>query len=122
MSSISVNSNNRLTIYETACYTHLTKKEGVLSTKSSSSALGAWLTGVSKAGFGGGIGMIVVPMFTHFRSARNVIGLMLPLLFSTDIFSLFHYWKQWHRQSVTRLILGSLLGITVASPDFERHL
>ena len=59
--------------------------------------------------------MIVVPMFTHFRSARNVIGLMLPLLFSTDIFSLFHYWKRWHRQSVTRLILGSLLGITVAS-------
>ena len=40
---------------------------------------------------------------------------MLPLLFSTDIFSLFHYWKRWHRQSVTRLILGSLLGITVAS-------
>ena len=76
---------------------------------------GAWLTGVSKAGFGGGIGMIVVPMFAHFRSARNVIGLMLPLLFSTDILSLSHYWKRWHRQSVTRLILGSLLGITVAS-------
>ena len=76
---------------------------------------GAWLTGVSKAGFGGGIGMIVVPMFTHFRSARNVIGLMLLLLFSTDVFSLRHYWKRWHRQSVTRLILGSLLGITLAS-------
>ena len=40
---------------------------------------------------------------------------MLPLLFSTDILSLSHYWKRWHRQSVTRLILGSLLGITVAS-------
>ena len=76
---------------------------------------GAWLTGVSKAGFGGGIGMIVVPMFTHFRTARNVIGLMLLLLFSTDVFSLSHYWRRWHRQSVTRLILGSLLGITLAS-------
>ena len=59
--------------------------------------------------------MIVVPMFTHFRSARNVIGLLLLLLFSTDIFSLRYYWKRWHRQSVTRLILGSLLGITSAS-------
>ena len=59
--------------------------------------------------------MIVVPMFTHFRSARNVIGLMLLLLFSTDIFSLCHYWRRWHCQSVTRLILGSLLGITLAS-------
>ena len=59
--------------------------------------------------------MIVVPMFAHFRSARNVIGLMLLLLFSTDIFSLRHYWNRWHRQSVTRLILGSLLGIALAS-------
>ncbi len=59
--------------------------------------------------------MIVVPMFAHFRSARHVIGLMLLLLFSTDVFSLRHYWKRWHRQSVTRLILGSLLGITGAS-------
>ena len=40
--------------------------------------------------------MIVVPMFTHFRSARNVIGLMLLLLFSTDVFSLRHYWNRWH--------------------------
>ena len=37
------------------------------------------------------------------------------LLFSTDVFSLRHYWKRWHRQSVTRLILGSFLGITLAS-------
>ena len=90
-------------------YTHLTMYEIIIL------CFGAWLTGVSKAGFGGGIGMIVVPMFAHFRSARNVIGLMLLLLFSTDVFSLRHYWKRWHRQSVSRLILGSLLGITLAS-------
>ena len=59
--------------------------------------------------------MIVVPIFTHFRSARNVIGLMLLLLFSTDIFSLRYYWKLWHRQSVTPLALGSLFGIVLAS-------
>ena len=40
---------------------------------------------------------------------------MLLLLFSTDVFSLRHYWNRWHRQSVTRLILGSLLGIALAS-------
>ena len=59
--------------------------------------------------------MVVVPMFAHFRSARNVIGLMLLLLFSTDVFSLRYYWKLWHRQSVTPLTLGSLLGIILAS-------
>ena len=40
---------------------------------------------------------------------------MLLLLFSTDVFSLRHYWNRWHRQSVMRLILGSLLGIALAS-------
>ena len=40
---------------------------------------------------------------------------MLLLLFFNDVFSLRHYWKRWHRQSVTRLILGSLVGITLAS-------
>lgn len=59
--------------------------------------------------------MIVVPMFTQFRAARNVIGLMLLLLFSTDVFSLHHYWQQWHRESVVRLVLGALVGIALAS-------
>ncbi len=76
---------------------------------------GTWLTGVSKAGFGGGIGMIVVPLFAQFRPARNVVALMLPLLFSTDVISLGHYWKQWHRKSLWQLIPGAVIGIVFAS-------
>lgn len=59
--------------------------------------------------------MFVVPLFTQFRSPRNVIALMLPLLFSTDIISLGHYWKQWHRTSIWRLIPGAIIGIILAS-------
>ena len=55
--------------------------------------------------------MIVVPLFTEFRAARNVLGLMLPLLFSTDILSLVPYWKQWHRENVWRLVPGAIIGI-----------
>ncbi len=76
---------------------------------------GTWLTGVSKAGFGGGIGMIVVPLFAQFRPIRNVLGLMLPLLFSTDVFSLGHYWKQWHRQNIWQLVPSAIIGIAVGS-------
>ena len=76
---------------------------------------GTWLTGVSKAGFGGGVGMIVVPLFTQFRPATNVVALMLPLLFSTDVISFGHYWKQWHRQSIRRIVPGAIIGITIAS-------
>ncbi len=77
---------------------------------------GTWLTGVSKAGFGGGIGMIVVPLFASFRPARTVVlPLMLLLLFSTDVISLGHYWKQWDRKSIWRLIPGAVIGIIFAS-------
>lgn len=59
--------------------------------------------------------MIVVPLFAQFRPIRNVLGLMLPLLYSTDIISFGHYWKQWHRQSIWRLIPGAIIGIAFAS-------
>lgn len=59
--------------------------------------------------------MIVVPLFAQFRPARNVVALMLPLLFSTDVFSLGHYWKQWHRKSVWQLLPGAVIGILLAS-------
>lgn len=60
--------------------------------------------------------MIVVPLFASFRPARNVVlPLMLLLLFSTDVISLGHYWKQWHRKSIWRLIPGAVIGIVLAS-------
>ena len=59
--------------------------------------------------------MIVVPLFAQFRPVRNVLGLMLPLLFSTDVFSLGHYWKQWHRQNIWQLVPGAIIGIASAS-------
>lgn len=60
--------------------------------------------------------MIVVPLFASFRPARTIVlPLMLLLLFSTDIISLGHYWKQWDRKSIWRLIPGAILGIILAS-------
>ncbi len=60
--------------------------------------------------------MIVVPLFASFRPARTVVlPLMLLLLFSTDVISLGHYWKKWHRQSIWRLIPGAIVGIVLAS-------
>ncbi|MBI1924709.1 sulfite exporter TauE/SafE family protein, partial [Candidatus Poribacteria bacterium] len=70
---------------------------------------------MSKAGFGGSIGMLVTPMLIYIMPPKTVVGMMLPLLFSTDIFSLFHYWKRWDRQNIVRLIPGSVLGIIIGS-------
>ena len=59
--------------------------------------------------------MIVVPLFTQFRPARNVVALMLPLLYSTDVISLGHYWKQWDRKNIWQLVPGAIIGIVLAS-------
>ena len=59
--------------------------------------------------------MIVIPLFAQFRPVRNVVALMLPLLFSTDVISLGHYWKQWHRKSIWQLIPSAIVGIALAS-------
>ncbi|MCZ6678265.1 MAG: sulfite exporter TauE/SafE family protein, partial [Candidatus Poribacteria bacterium] len=65
--------------------------------------------------FGGAVGVLVTPMLTGMMPAKIAVGLMLPLLFSTDIFSLFHYWRRWDGRNVSRLTPGALLGIVIGS-------
>ena len=57
--------------------------------------------------------MITTPMLVSIMPARTVVGFMLPLLFATDIFALFHYWKRWEKSNIARLIPGTVLGIAV---------
>lgn len=71
----------------------------------------ALLIGVSKAGFGGGTGILVGPLLTLFFPARDAIGLMLPMLFACDVISLFPYWRKWDTRNVLMLLPGALLGI-----------
>lgn len=73
--------------------------------------LAALLIGFSKAGFGGGTGILVGPMLTLILPARQTVGLMLPLLLATDILSLFYYWNRWDRRNVLALMPGALAGI-----------
>ena len=73
----------------------------------------AVLIGVSKAGFGGATGVIVAPLLALVMSATNAIGIMLPLLLATDIFSLAYYWRRWDTRNVVTLVPGAWVGIFV---------
>lgn len=62
---------------------------------------GAILIGISKAGFGGGPGMLVPPLLALFiEDARIAVGLLLPLLLATDVFALRFYWGRWDKRNV----------------------
>jgi len=76
----------------------------------------ALLIGVAKSGFAGGIGILVTPLLAVVMDASMALGLLLPLLFSADIFNFYHYWKQWEKSSLVMVVPGSVLGVVLGWP------
>ena len=73
------------------------------------------LVGISKAGFGAGVGILAVPLMTIAISPTRMLGVLLPLLIAGDIFSLLHYPKTQNFRNLSMLIPGCLLGIGIGS-------
>ena len=71
----------------------------------------AVLIGVAKAGFGGGMGMLVTPLTALVFPARDTLGILLPLLIVGDAFSIYFYWRKWDSRNVLWLLPGALVGI-----------
>lgn len=73
------------------------------------------LIGVSKAGFGGGVGLLTTPLLTLTYSAKFAVGFLLPLLIIADGFTLYHHRGHWDWFNLKRLIPGAILGIIAGS-------
>lgn len=69
--------------------------------------------GLSKAGFGGGLGMLTTPFCVMAFDSRSAIGILLPLLCAGDLFSLYHYWGKWERKNLRYLLPGVVAGVVV---------
>jgi uncharacterized membrane protein YfcA len=78
-------------------------------------ALAIILVGISKAGFGGGTGILATPLLAMVFPASEAIGILLPLLILTDLLSVYFYWGDWERKPLLRFLPGCLLGIAVGS-------
>lgn len=79
-------------------------------------ALGIFLVGFSKAGFGGGLGMLTTPLcvlafHAEGKSPVFALGVVLPLLCAADAFSLYHYWKKWESRNLRYLLPGVIVGV-----------
>jgi len=81
--------------------------------------LAVFLIGVTKSGFGGGVGLTIVPMtaiaMDHIpdRGSEAALGLMLPLLIVGDIIALWQYRRLYSFDSVRRLVPGTAFGVVV---------
>ncbi len=81
-------------------------------------SLGVLFIGLSKAGFGGGLGMLTTPLCVLAFSAGGqpppfAIGVLLPLLCAGDAFSLWHYWGKWERKNLKFLLPGVIVGVVI---------
>jgi len=92
-------------------------------------ALACFLTGFSKAGFGGSLGFIVTPLLTLVLPLQMVVGLMLPVLMVGDVFAMIANWRCWNVRLFWPMLAGGLLGIGIgvfmlanASPDLMRQM
>ncbi len=87
-------------------------------------ALGVLFIGLSKAGFGGGLGILTTPICVlafgaQLRKPAFAIGVILPLLCAGDAFSLYHYWGKWERKNLRFLLPGTIVGIVVGVGQFR---
>lgn len=87
-------------------------------TSSLLAAISVLIIGLSKAGFGGGLGMLTTPLCVlafsvEGRNPTFAIGILLPLLCAGDAFSLYHYWGKWEKRNLRYLLPGVVVGVLI---------
>ena len=77
------------------------------------------VSGISKGGFGGGLGILSVPIMALVISPIQAAAILLPLLCLMDLFGLWAYRNQWDAVNLRNLIPGSLAGIGIGTLLFR---
>lgn len=71
--------------------------------------------GISKGGFGGGLGTLAVPLMALVVSPVQAAGILLPILCLMDLLSLWAYRRKWIWTELRVLLPASLLGIGIGT-------
>lgn len=71
--------------------------------------------GISKGGFGGGLGVVAVPLMALTISPVQAAAILLPILCLMDLFSLWAFRGKWLRSEIRILVPASLLGIGIGT-------
>ncbi|MCK9485831.1 MAG: sulfite exporter TauE/SafE family protein [Dehalococcoidia bacterium] len=76
------------------------------------------LVGISKGGFGGGLGVVGVPMLALVISPTQAAAILLPVLCAMDLVGLFLYRREWDRSLMRVLAPGAVAGILLGAFTF----
>lgn len=77
------------------------------------------LVGVSKGGFGGGLGLLAVPLLSLMIDPRIAAAILLPILCVMDIFGLWSFRGTWDKSNLKILLPGALFGTLAGALTFS---
>ncbi len=77
------------------------------------------IVGISKSGFGGGLGVLAVPLMSLAIPPTQAAAILLPLLVVMDWFTVWHYRKSWDKRNLLILLPAAVLGIVLGSLFFK---
>lgn len=78
------------------------------------------LLGISKGGFGTGMGLLATPMLALVIPAPQAAAILLPILLVMDAAGLWAYRGRWSRALLPLLLAGGLAGVALGTLAF-RH-
>jgi uncharacterized protein len=73
------------------------------------------LTGLSKAGFGGGVGILALPLMALVVGPAQMLGITLPLLIVCDILSNLHHLGHYDWKQLRGLLPGAVGGVVLGT-------
>lgn len=75
--------------------------------------------GISKSGFGGGLGVLAVPMIAQVVPPFQAAAIMLPVLCLMDIFGAWAYRRTFSVANLKIMLPAGLLGVVIATFTFS---
>ena len=76
------------------------------------------ITGVSKGGLGGGLGILSVPLISMTVSTTQTTGILLPIMCLMDTFGCWVYRCNWDPPNLKAIIPAGLIGIALGTAGF----
>lgn len=77
------------------------------------------IAGVSKGGFGGGLGVLAVPLMALIIDPVQAAAIMLPILCVMDIVGVWTYRGRWDHRAMKLLIAAAMVGIGIGTATFH---
>ena len=77
------------------------------------------ITGISKSGFGGGLGVMAVPIMSLFVAPQFAAAVMMPILLAMDVLIVWRYRWSWSRPIVWSLLPSALVGLGLGALVFQ---